>query len=169
MLAIFRNPINTGISSWHHNLRLAEEEHPKHRELVMQYGGFEGWLKQTANWFNDAVYKYRIFSKTNANTMFVRYEDLTKNTPDQLVRIFSFLGTSIDAKIIENIVVESSLTAMRENSAYPGFFRRGSTDFGKSTIDDKLWKEITLIADQSLKYLGYDLQHQFDGCTRTDD
>ena len=100
--------------------------------------------------------------------MFVRYEDLTKNTPEQLIRIFSFLGARVDAKIIETIVARSSIEAMREKSTHPEFFRQGSTDFGKGMVDEKLRKEITLITSQSLKYLGYELQHQSDGNTQTD-
>ncbi|HFD13264.1 MAG TPA: hypothetical protein ENJ32_12465, partial [Crenotrichaceae bacterium] len=113
-----------------------------------------------ANWFNDAVDNYRKFSENRKNIMFVRYEDLTTNTTEQLVQIFSFLDARTDAKIIENIVAESSLAAMRDKSAHPGFFRQGSTDFGKNTIDDKLRKEITTISEQSLSYLGYDLLNQ---------
>ena len=57
-IVIFRNPIDTAISAWHHNKRLAKEENnPNHEQLMTKHGGFEGWLKCVAELFSQDVKK----------------------------------------------------------------------------------------------------------------
>lgn len=160
LIVIFRNPIDAGISAWHHNCRLAKDEDQKHLDLMMQYGGFDGWLKQTSHWFNEAVQSYKLYRKKNKNILLIRYEDLTLTTKDQLVRIFSFLGASNDINIINTIIAATSFETMKTKSPARGFFRSGSTDFGVNETSDKLREEITEIASTSLEYLGYNLPEQ---------
>jgi hypothetical protein len=157
MIAIFRNPIDTGISSWHHNLRLAREEGPEHRELAMKYGGFDGWLRQTAHWFNNAVKSFKSYSEMHNNAIYIRYEDLVSNKETHLEQIFTFLGAGIQGNIIDNIIEESSFASMKKKSSQPDFFRSASTSFGAGEVSDKLLAEIAGIAGSSLKYIGYDI------------
>jgi len=158
MLAIFRNPIDMGISAWHHNLRLAEEEGPRHRELVMKYGGFEGWLRQCAGWFNRSVAAYKSYSERYNNTMLVRYEDLVLDTQRHLYRIFDFLGADSSADIISNIANKTGFTAMKNESPRPGFFRAASTSFGQGEVHENIRRDIARTAVQGLEYLGYDIE-----------
>ncbi len=157
MIAIFRNPIDVGISSWHHNLRLAEEEGPEHKELVMKYGGFEGWLKQTARWFTNGVDAFKSYTEKHDNTLLVRYEDLVSNKTTVLEQIFTFLGASTHSDIIGNIVEATSFTSMKNSSSRPGFFRMASTTFGAGEVSDSLRVEIADIAAPGLEYVGYDV------------
>lgn len=156
-IAIFRNPLDMGVSSWHHNLRLAEEENPKHREMMMQYGGFDGWLLQSARWYKEHVGVYRAFADTHDNIMMIRYEDLVLAAGSQMQRMFSFLGAGVTDDIITVIQTATDFRKMKQSSAQPGFFRAAATDFGAGRVDDKLRLQVVEIAGPELAWLGYDV------------
>jgi len=158
MLAIFRNPIDAGISAWHHNRRVAREEgKPEHEELMMQYGGFEGWLRQYARWFRNSLASFISHSEQHGNTLLLRYEDLVADTAGHIKRVYAFLGADTHDELINNIVEKTSFTAMKKASRYPGFFRSSSTSLGNSEVTDGLRGELQAIAGPELATLGYNL------------
>ena len=158
MLAIFRNPVDAGISAWHHNRRLAREEgRPEHEELMMQYGGFEGWLRQYARWFRNSLESFAGYSEKYGNTLLLRYEDLVADTAGHIKRVYAFLGADTDAELIHSIVEKTSFTVMKNASKNPGFFRSTSTSFGNGDVTDELRGEVHAIAGPELDTLGYDI------------
>jgi hypothetical protein len=157
-IAIFRNPIDTAISAWHHNMKLAEEENnERHKLLMTQHGGFEGWIKYVAKIFSSSVQTCMNFSAKHENIILVRYEDLINDKKANLIRIFNFLGASTDEQVLGTVISESSFDTMKESSTRKEFFRSGSTDMGKGVISEDLRKEIAAIASEGLRELGYDL------------
>ncbi|NOZ74802.1 MAG: sulfotransferase, partial [FCB group bacterium] len=95
LIVIFRNPVDAAISAWHHNLRLArEEKNPEHEQLMTQYGGFDGWMKNSSKIFSRDVKAYLDFAKTHDNIIMIRYEDLVHDKRPTVTRLFTFLGAS---------------------------------------------------------------------------
>jgi hypothetical protein len=110
MLAIFRNPLDAVSSAWHHNRRLAREEgRPEHEELMMQYGGFEGWLRQYARWFRNSLESFTRYSEKYGNTLLLRYEDLVADTAGHIKLVYAFLGADTDEELIHSIVGKPAL------------------------------------------------------------
>lgn len=158
MLCIFRNPVDAGVSAWHHNLRLASEEHPGHKRMMMQYGGFDGWLRQYARWFSNAVEVVRAYASTHHNIKLVRYEDLVTDAALHMVGIFRFLGVEAATATVNAIVEKTSFAVMKKESPLPGFFRSASIAFGGDDVTVNLRKEIAAIAGDALESIGYDVE-----------
>ncbi len=158
LIYIFRNPLDMAISAWHHNLRLATEENdPAHKQYVLQYGGFDGWVRQYAKWFTKDVNTYRTFSKNHRNIILVRYEDLVSQKRDTLRKIFDFLGADKSENILDSIKHKSSFSYMRKQSSNPAFFRSASTDMGAGELSAQLQRDVTEIAGDALKFLDYEM------------
>ncbi|HED33207.1 MAG TPA: sulfotransferase [Gammaproteobacteria bacterium] len=156
MIYIIRNPTDMAISAWHHNRRLAiEENNPVHEQYMMQYGGFDGWVRQYAQWFARDVEAYRVFMKNHSNIILIRYEDLVSKKRKTLLEIFGFLGAKTSENIMKSVEHKSSLSYMRKQSSNPDFFRSASTDMGAGEISDELRHDVSEIAGDALEFIDY--------------
>lgn len=155
-IAIFRNPIDQGLSAWHHNLRLAEEENdPRHSELLTQCGDLAAWLRQSAQIFNQHIDRWCAFSEGRDNVYMLRYEDLVTHRSETLRGVFSFLGVGTGDDVLEKIASETDIGRMRSTSRNPGFFRSGSIDMGSGEITRQLRAEISEMIADSMERIGY--------------
>jgi hypothetical protein len=156
MIAIFRNPIDSGMSAWHHNLRLAEEEHDaSHREFVSRHGGLDGWLRHVTEDFVARVANWRHFVQDRDHVHTALYEDLVADRPRSLRGVFAFLGARTDDATIASIVAATDFESMRRRSAQPGFFRRGAVDMGAGEVTPELRRELLARAGEAMHWLGY--------------
>lgn len=156
LVAIFRNPIDQGVSAWHHNLRLAREENdPRHSEMVTRHGDLAGWLRESARIFIQHVDRWCAFSEGRDNAYMVRYEDLVTRRWDTLRGIFSFLGAETDGATLDRIVSETDIGRMRSVSRNPGFFRIGSIDRGKDEVSRQLRAELSEMIADAMEKIGY--------------
>lgn len=156
MIAIFRNPIDQGLSGLHHNLRLAREENdPRHEQLVTQHGGPEGFLRKNMRLFVRDVDTWRTFSAGRKNVYMVRYEDLVADRKAAAREIFSFLNADIRDEILDPIVAATDIDQMRVASSNPEFFRRGASDMGREELRSDLRRELAGLAGEALEWLGY--------------
>jgi len=155
-IAIFRNPIDQGLSAWHHNLRLAQEENdPRHSELLTQCGDLAGWLRQSAHLFIQNVDRWCAFSEGRDNVYMLRYEDLVTRRIETLRGIFSFLGADTGDAILDKIASETDIGRMRSTSKNPGFFRSGSIEMGGGEITRQLRAELSEMIADSMEKIGY--------------
>lgn len=156
MIAIFRNPIDQGLSGWHHNLRLAAEENdPRHRESLARHVDLAGWLRHRAAHFAATVRAFRAFAEQRDHVHAVRFEDLVVHRVQTLRRVFTFLGASADDVLLQPIVAATTLEAMRGRSRYPAFFRRGATDYGLHEVSPELRRELLEQCADAMAWLGY--------------
>ncbi|MCC6208209.1 MAG: sulfotransferase [Gammaproteobacteria bacterium] len=156
LIAIFRNPVDQGLSAWHHNLRLAREENdPRHSQLVTQFGDLVGWLRQSAQIFIQNVERWRAFSAGRDNVYMVRYEDLIAERKETMRGVFSFLGADTNSAILDGIVSETDIGRMRSKSSNPGFFRAGSIDMGIGEITQQLQSELYEMVSDAMERVGY--------------
>lgn len=157
-IVIFRNPIDMAVSAWHHNHRLAREENNKgHLEIMTRHGDFDGWVKFYAETFVNAARACTNYAAEHGNMMIIRYEDLKNDKHANLIKLFEFLAVSTEEGIIDGIVNNSSLEAMRSASVNKEFFRSGSTDMGKGEVSEELRKEVSRIVSPMLQALGYEI------------
>lgn len=155
-IAIFRNPIDQGLSAWHHNLRLAQEENdPRHSEMMTRCGDLSGWLRQSAQNFIQNVDRWCTFSEGRDNVYMLRYEDLVTRRRETLAGVFSFLGVDADDMVLEKIASETDIGRMRSTSRNPGFFRSGSIDMGGGEITRQLRAELSEMIADSMERVGY--------------
>jgi hypothetical protein len=157
MIVIFRSPMATGISAWHHNLRLAEEENePSHIKFMERHGGdFEGWMVFHAEIFDKAARACQAFSADQGDLLTLRYEDLIANKKQELVKIFGHLGARITDKILDNIVHFTYFDRMRKNSKNPGFFRSGKGDEVPEELTEETKEKMYEVARESMEAMGY--------------
>lgn len=156
LIAIFRNPIDQGLSAWHHNLRLAQEENdPRHSQLVTQYGGLDGWLRQAAQTFTQNVTRWCAFAEGRDNVHTVRYEGLVARRKTVLREVFTFLCADTDDATLDRIVDGTDFDRMRAASRDPGFFRAGASDLGGGEITQELRHELMDRVSESMEMLGY--------------
>lgn len=157
LVAIFRNPIDQGLSAWHHNLRLAQEENdPRHSEIVTQHGDLAGWLRESARIFVQHVDRWCAFSAGRDNVYMVHYEDLVTRRAETLRGIFSFLGAEADGAILDRIVAETDIKRMRSVSRNPEFFRAGSIDRGAGEVTRQLRAELSEMIADAMEKIGYE-------------
>jgi hypothetical protein len=161
MIAIFRNPLDAGLSAWHHNHRLAREEgEPGHVEMMMRFGGLDGWLLQCARYFSESLRAFADYSQRYGSTLLLRYEDLSTETAPHLGRVLGFLGVGADEGLLDRIVEQNSLATMKLASSAPGFYRSGSIRFGAEEVGAELRSAIHDTAARELSLLGYDVVNQ---------
>tara|TARA_B100001939_G_scaffold160561_1_gene138594 strand:+ start:268 stop:1116 length:849 start_codon:yes stop_codon:yes gene_type:complete len=138
-ILIFRNPIDTALSSWDHNHNLyKKEKNDKHLNIMKSNGELninkyvlhccETWNKQVKNLFE----KIKIMPE---KFLVITYEDLSINKYDVLKKMFNHIGCQNDEEIISQIIENTSLEKMRVTSSNPDFFNKGRIDFGKNDID----------------------------------
>jgi hypothetical protein len=156
IIVIFRNPIDQGLSLWHHNLRLAREENdPQHSNLVSRFGGLDGWLRQSAQAFVRNVNNWTTFVAGRNDVHLVRYEELVLRRKEVLRGIFTFLGADTAAATLEPIVAATDLYRMRSASSHPGFFRAGAIGLGGDEISPALRRELVRLVGHAMTRLGY--------------
>lgn len=156
MIAIFRNPIDQGLSVWHHNLRLADEEQdPRHREITAPHGDLPGWLRFRAEQFRTEVGDWRAFVAGRDHVHTLRYEELVVNRVATLRGVFEFLGASAEDRLIQPIAAATEFETMRGRARYPGFFRRAGIDLGGEEVSSELRRELLWQCADALAWLGY--------------
>jgi len=161
IILIFRNPIDTALSTWDHNHRLyKDEKFEKHLDLLKVDNdlNIEKYVIQRSKIWNEDVNK--IFNQINKNKddiLIIRYEDLCNNKTDLVLKIFTFLGASIDQNIITDIVQNSSLKSMKVNSSNPNFFSKGRINFGYGDLPNNIIKEVLEICEEGMGLLSMKL------------
>jgi hypothetical protein len=156
LIAIFRNPIDQGLSAWHHNLRLADEEQdPIHRQLVERHGELSRWLRYRAEEFRTEVDDWRAFVAGRDHVYTLRFEDLVTNRLQRLRDVYAFLGASVEDRLIEPIVAATAFETMRAGARYPGFFRRAGLDLGGEEVSAELRRELLEQCAEAMAWLGY--------------
>ena len=149
MIAIFRNPFDTAVSSWHQNKRIGDEE------ILRQYGGLPEWVGKTCEWYERDIRGYLDFANSRDNTVLVKYENLVAQKKDNVRELLRFLGATENEDILDDMIEKSSIENFRKTSANPKFFRKGSMDFGKDEISDELRRELTDKHRVALQFLDY--------------
>lgn len=106
-------------------------------------------------WRHDAT-KAREIGHRAENYLEVRYESLKANAPEELQRIFSWLGLSSDRALCEKAVESSRLDRMKEmTSGVTGFVRKGETDSWRGDLSPDDVRVVEYIAGDLMDELGY--------------
>jgi hypothetical protein len=157
-ICIFRHPLDRAVSAWHHNIHLSEtENNPKHRAIMMDAGGFDGWVIQAAEIFEQHVQDYFSFADRSRDTLAMRYEDLVDDRRGQIEQVFRFLGADTEPLVLEPIFQATGFERMRADSGQPSFFRKGGCGHWQEEVSSATAQKALLVAGASLERLGYQL------------
>ena len=114
--------------------------------------------RQSIQWKMRTEIMLHAFEKHNKNLRYsIKYEDLRKNTFDELKRIYEFLGTKIDDSELEKIIEKYSFEKIPKDqkgdgkfyrSAQPGKWRENFTDDEITIIEEIMGPML-----KKLKYL----------------
>ncbi|MGH7560839.1 MAG: sulfotransferase family protein [Gemmatimonadales bacterium] len=106
-------------------------------------------------WRADTM-KAREIGGMTSNYLEVRYEALKAGGPEELRRIFSWLGLPADLSLCERAVAASGIERMRElNLQTQGFFRKGEADSWREELSPSDVRAIEFIAGDLMDELGY--------------
>jgi len=163
IIYILRNPIDTSLSTWDHQIRLYKKNHDPEllKELTFnkQLNRDEFVIKRSREWGELASKILNNLEKNPDKVIVITYENLVTNKLETLESIFTFLGANFDKDTISNIIKNSSLEKMRNNSSNPEFYSKGRYDFGKSVLDKIIIKDAIIVAGKSFNSLGYEIEY----------
>ena len=127
------------------------------REFIQHMGvprwrteNFGSWPEHVASWLSAAPRIPHIF---------VRYEELKRNTREELTRILLFLGEQPTEIKLERALAYSSLDAMKRMEQKEKATNTMSGVFGDQGMDNYFVGQGN--SGQSLEYLGDDIEHEF--------
>jgi len=159
IIFILRNPIDTSLSTWDHQIKLYKKNHDvellKELTFNQQLNRDKFVIKRSAEWGDLASKILSNLEKNSERVMLITYENLITNKLQTLESIFKFLGAKSDKNTLKKIVDSSSLETMRKNSSNPEFYSKGRCDFGQSVLDKKIIKDAIFEAGKSFSCLGY--------------
>jgi len=157
---IVRNPFDTALSFWDHSHNIAiKTNNPNYlKNLTLDGTNLDKnlFLKEHNTQWNEIIKKILLSREININSVLViRYEQLVQDTKSNLIKVLEFLGASVDAEIIKNILNKSSLSYMRKNSSNPSFYQKGRISYGVGAIDNMILKELTNLSKINMEQLEY--------------
>ncbi len=160
MVAIFRDPVDTAVSTWRHNHRLAEREPDNADQHLARLRNpantLDGYVRLFATRYNDVVNAYLAYAAKRPNFVTTTYEALVADKKNELRRLFRFLGGDASANTIRPIVESSSREEMAKGAAYPEFFGVGRGDRDQYSVRDEVRRDVRDQLRDELKRLGYD-------------
>ena len=159
MIAIFRNPVDTAVSSWRHNRRLAAIE-PKRaaahlKRLRRADGTLENFVQLFAEEYQGKANAYLDYAEGRPNFITTTYEALVTDRKEELRRLFRFLGCDASAAAVAPIVARSSREAMAGESTDPQFFGVGRGRDDEPDVDVVLRRLVHDRLRPQLRRLGY--------------
>lgn len=156
-ILIFRNPIDTALSTWDHNQRLFKKENfEKHLDLLRINGelNIEKYVLERSRIWNEEIKKiHKQITESQSRTMIIIYEELCAQREFLLKKIFKFLGCNLDKNIISKINNNSSIQTMRKNSPNPEFFSKGRLNFGFGELKLDIIEEALEVCNEGMSLL----------------
>ena len=160
MIAIFRDPVDTAVSIWRHNHRLAKLEPANaaaHLALVRNPAGtLDGFVPRYAELYRTKAESYLAYAADKPNFLTTRYESLVAEKSTELGRVLRFLDVDGSDDVIEKIVAGSSREQMAKTSANPEFFSLGPAERDRYRVSDDVTAQAKDRLRPQLRRLGYD-------------
>ena len=161
IIYIVRNPINTSLSTWDHQMRHYKKDgNPETLRKLEVDGKIDRGIftiKRCRVWsilVNNIIKNYSQFPD---RVLLVKYEDLFKNKEQELIRIFSFLGASTKKLILQNIIENSSLEKMKSSSSNPEFYSKIRSNPEKIELTEAVLKKAFDECKIPSKYFNYSI------------
>ena len=160
-ILIFRNPIDTAISSWKHNHRLYKKEgNAKHLEIMKIDGKLnldDYVLSGSKQWNIKTKERLQTAKKLPESVFVVTYEALLQNKKETLIKLLDFLGCEYNEAIISDMIKNSAFDVMKSNSSSPEFFSSGKIRFGQDELDANTIKAAIKLSADGMKLLNIPL------------
>jgi hypothetical protein len=121
-LCIVRDPRDTILSQWHHNLRVEADFLKRAKDL-------DHWIDlQSKEWQRQMAEVCRLKEQApfRVSLLITRYEDLAAGTFESFSRIFAHLGAASDLDLMTRIIEATAFSRLRGKDGPNAFFRRGA-------------------------------------------
>jgi len=159
MIAIFRDPVDTAVSTWRHNRRMTDREPERAaahlKRLYSPDGTFDGYVRLFAEQYRTKAIAYLDYAEGRPNFVTTRYESLVSDTRDELRRLFGFLGCDSSPRTIAPIVAGSSRAAMAKTASDPEFFGICRTPADRPAVTDQTRRWVRDRLAPEYRRLGY--------------
>ena len=121
-LCVVRDPRDTILSQWHHNLRV-ESDFLKRAKDLDHWTDVQSkvWQRQMAE-----VCRLKGQAPFQQSLLITRYEDLAAGNLDRFREVFAHLGASTDLALMAEIIEATSFSRVKRQSHQNAFFRRGT-------------------------------------------
>ncbi len=160
MIAIFRDPVDTAVSTWRHNRRLAQAEpHLAEKHLALldnREGTLDGYVKRFAANYRSVTNAYLAYAGQRTNFITMSYEALVDDRSHQLRKLLRFLRADASAPTIRAIVDRSSREEMAKGAADPAFFGVDASATEEARVSDAVKEQVRLDLRSELSRLGFE-------------
>ncbi len=155
-LCIVRDPRDSILSSWHHNLRVE-------KAFLERAVSLENWADSRSVAWQSSMKQIRD-SRENPSLAgrleFVRYEDQVAEPLSEIARVFKFLGVPADEAEIARVAEATSfrrVTGSKESEADSKnpFFRKGKAGSWKDELPEHCVQSIVNNAQDMMKHFRY--------------
>ena len=150
IIYILRNPIDTSLSTWDHYQSLyIRKNNKKFLEKLVVDGELnkEKFIIKRSRELGILASKILNNAKTfSTKVLVIQYEELTNNKENTIKKITNFLGADSSAKVLEELITNTSFEFMKKNSTNPSFYKKGRINAGHSEISQKVFHQAMLEA-----------------------
>ncbi|TYI24025.1 hypothetical protein ES332_A06G204700v1 [Gossypium tomentosum] len=170
LVYITRNPKDTLVSMWHFFNKLRTPEQGPY-PFEQAFGSFINGISHFGPFFDHVLQYWNQSLKSPNKILFLKYEDLKKDTKGEVKKLASFLGKPFNnEKEVEDVIWRCSLERLKnlevnkngidpwvgmQNSA---FFRSGIVGDWKNIMSKELSERLDQITMQKLKDSGLHLE-----------
>lgn len=122
LICVVRDPRDTILSQWHHNLRVEPDFRKRAKDL-------DYWTDlQSKLWQSQMAEVCRLNERAPFQKLLLitRYEDLAAGDLNSFREVFAHLGASTDLDLMAKIIEETSFSRVKRKSHQNAFFRRGT-------------------------------------------
>ncbi len=136
---VYRNGMDTAVSLYHQNKNYNKSD-LNFDDFIKTFFKTKAWFKHTKGW---------LANKKKLPVLYVRYEDLLKNKPNEIDRIINFCNLKPDKEAIDRAIEYSSFENMKKHEekfgdqpqekkrVYNQFIRKGKTGEGKDYFNQE--------------------------------
>lgn len=162
IVGIIRNPVDTGLSAWRHNLRLARDEPEmasRHLAVIDNpKKTAEGYIEKTLAGYRHLVDAFLAYADAHPNVIAVSYERLVSAKEAEIRRILAFLDAAATDEVVAAMVANSSRDAMASTSSVPAFFGVDMNEADRGNVSrDFRRAALEATITPRMRSLGYDV------------
>lgn len=139
IIYLIRNPFDVMVSFYNYRLDLGDTmdflSFVKHPEL-----GISAWVRHVDGWQNKQSDDQKIH--------YLKYEDLLNNPEDEIRNIYTNMGVNLTDKILDNALLKSNLTNMRESE---DIYKKNNKNYSMTFVGKKNKKNKNELLNKEVK------------------